>query len=56
MRIILHYPTDLTDMKELHKKVSEVHAEAVMKYICKLSCPKEQQLKLAKAVAEAVKQ
>ena len=52
MKIIVHHPKSQEDISILQKKVAAVHAEAVLRYIDKLPCPKEQKLKLLNAVIE----
>jgi hypothetical protein len=41
VNIIVHYPKNPEDIKTLQKKVAAVHAEAAVRYINKLPCPKE---------------
>ncbi|WP_156136360.1 hypothetical protein [Candidatus Soleaferrea massiliensis] len=55
MNIIVHYPTTEQALAELQKRVAMVHAEAVGSYIEKLTCPKEQKIKLIEAVQEGAK-
>lgn len=50
MEVIVHYPELESDKQALRQKVSEVQAEAVAKYISKLTCPLEQKLKLVQAI------
>lgn len=52
MEVIVHYPKQESDKQALRQKVSEVQAEAVAKYILRLTCPLEQKLKLLQAVQE----
>lgn len=46
MEIIVHHPKEQVDIDILRKRVAAVHADAVLKYIDKLSCPKEQKIEL----------
>lgn len=39
-------------MDELKERVAQVHADAAIRYIVNLSCPKEQKTELLKAVIE----
>lgn len=50
MEVIVHYPKQESDKQALRQKVSEVQAEAVIKYISRLTCPLEQKLKLVQAI------
>lgn len=52
MEVFMHYPEAEEDKQVLRQKVSEVQAEAVAKYILRLTCPLEQKLKLLQAVQE----
>ena len=38
----MHYPEAEEDKQALRQKVSEVQAEAIAKYISKLTCPLDQ--------------
>ena len=55
MEVFMHYPEAEEDKQALRQKVSEVQAEAVIKYISKLTCPLEQKLILVKAVQEKMR-
>lgn len=55
LEVFMHYPVAEEDKQALRQKVSEVQAEAVIKYISKLTCPLEQKLKLLQAVQEKEK-
>lgn len=55
MEVFMHYPVAEEDKQALRQKVSEVQAEAVIKYISKLTCPLEQKLKLLQAVQEKMR-
>jgi hypothetical protein len=47
---MVHYPETPEALRELEKRVAAVHAEAVIHYIEKLPCPKEQKIKLINAL------
>lgn len=53
MNVIIHYPKSLEDIKALQKRVAMIHAQAVISYIQKLSCPKEQKLHLLKEIEQS---
>ncbi|MCL2088161.1 MAG: hypothetical protein FWH14_01625 [Oscillospiraceae bacterium] len=53
MDIVVHYPKTTDNIKELEKRIATIHAQAVTLHIEKLSCPKEQKLKLYDAIKEA---
>lgn len=42
IQIIVHYPQTLEKQQELEKRVAIVHAQAVGKYIERLTCPTKQ--------------
>ena len=46
MNITVHYPKDKESLLELQKRVAVVHAEAVLRYIKKIPCPKEQKVNI----------
>lgn len=46
MNIIVYYPQSEEVLHDLQKKVADVHAEAVLQYLQKLSCPQAQKQKL----------
>ena len=52
MKVIVYPPKDPGSILALQKKVAAVHAEAVLRYLDKLPCPKEQKIKLLNAVIE----
>ena len=52
MNIIVHHPKDPKDIALLEKKVAQVHAEAVIQYIQKLPCPKNQKIALLNSIKE----
>ena len=52
MNVIVHYPKSSEDIQALQKRVAVIHAQAVISYIQKLSCPKEQKLHLLKEIEQ----
>lgn len=52
MDIIMHYPKTEQGKTELHKKVAEVHVEAVDRYLAQLPCPKAQKVAILRSVEE----
>jgi len=50
LEVFMHYPEAEEDKQALRQKVSEVQAEAVKKYISKLTCPLEQKRKLIQSI------
>lgn len=46
MNIIVHYPKSEKDLSDLKKRVSDVHIEALISHINKLSCPFNQKKSL----------
>jgi len=52
MKVIVHHPKDPKDIATLQKRVAAVHANAVLRYLEKLPCPKEQRVKLLNTVIE----
>ena len=50
MNIIVHYPKCTHDVAALQKSVAKIHAEAAIRHIKKLTCPKEQKMELYKAL------
>ncbi|MEG1501658.1 MAG: hypothetical protein RR396_06835 [Clostridiales bacterium] len=54
MEIIVHYPSQPERQKALSKQVATVHAQAIHRYLNKLSCPKEQQLLLIKLITQSL--
>lgn len=55
MEVIVHYPELESDKQALQQKVSEVQAEAVIKYISKLTCPIEQKMKLVQSIQDTIR-
>jgi len=56
LKVIVHPPRTLEGLHDLQKKVATVHAEAVLKYIAKLSCPKEQRIELVCCIQNSFKE
>ena len=52
MNVIVHYPKNPENIIALQKKAAAVHADAVLRYVQKLNCPKEQKLKLINALQD----
>ena len=52
MNIVVHYPNE-QGMKELQKKVATAHADAVIRYLQRLTCPETQKLKLYNEIKRA---
>lgn len=50
MDIIIHYPKEPDRLLELEKKVAAVYAEAVIRQILSISCPKQQKEELLRAI------
>ncbi len=55
MEVFIHYPEAEEDKQALRQKVSEVQAEAVIKYISKLTCPLEQKRKLVQSIQDTTR-
>lgn len=55
MNVIVHSPKSPEGLLNLQKKVATVHAEAVLKYITKLPCPKEQKIQLVSSIQNCFK-
>ncbi len=55
MNVIVHYPKNTEKVLALQKKVALVHAEAVIRTIQSLSCPKEQKLELLKEIKQSLR-
>jgi hypothetical protein len=55
MNVIVHYPKSPENIQALQKRVAMIHAQAVISYIQKLSCPKEQKLHLLKEIEESLR-
>ena len=52
MKVIVHYPQTEQGKEKLKRAVTDVHIDAVLKYVSKLNCSKEQKEKLLKKVAK----
>ncbi len=50
MDIVVHYPKDPDRLRELQQKVAAVHAEAVVRRIQSIPCPKQQKEELLKSI------
>jgi hypothetical protein len=48
----MHHPENQAGKQALAKRVAEVHAQSVVEYIKKLSCPLEQKVKLLETVRQ----
>ncbi|NJD01572.1 MAG: hypothetical protein FIA99_02970 [Ruminiclostridium sp.] len=53
MNVIVHYPKRSEDIQTLQKRIAMIHAQAVISYIQKLSCPKEQKLHLLNKIEKS---
>ena len=53
MKIIVHYPKNKQNMIALRKKAASVHADAVLRYLQKQTCPKAQKLQLYNEIKKA---
>lgn len=53
IHIIIHYPKTEAGKCELTRRVADIHADMVNRYIQKLNCPSEQKIALLDAVIEA---
>jgi hypothetical protein len=51
MIVIVHYPKSAESINTLQKRIAMIHAQAVVSYIQKLSCPKEQKTHLIQEIA-----
>ena len=55
MDIIMHYPKTEQGKNKLHKKVAEIHVEAVDRYLAQLPCPKAQKVAILRSVEEELR-
>lgn len=55
LEVFMHYPVAEEDKQALRQKVSEVQAEAVIKYISKLTCPLEQKMELVQSIQDTIR-
>ena len=56
INVIMHFPSTEDGKKELARRVSDVHAAAVIQRIKELNCPTQQKLDLLDAVIKTVKE
>ena len=56
INLIVYYPKTAEGQEELAKRVSDVHASAVIQRIKSLNCPARQKLALLDAVIKIAKQ
>ena len=54
MNINVHFPTSTQGMEELTRRVSEVHALAIVSFIQSLNCPTEQKHRLLDVIRDDV--
>lgn len=52
MNIVVHYPKGEEKEQELRKRVAVVHSSAILKYIERLPCPREQKKEILFKVIE----
>ena len=50
MNVIVHLPKSPEGLLDLQKRVATIHAEAVLKYIAKLPCSKEQKIQVVSSI------
>ena len=56
INVIMHFPSTEDGKKELARRVSDVHAAAVIQRIKELNCPTQQKLDLLDAVIKTAKE
>lgn len=56
IHVIVHFPTTEEGKDELARRVSDVHAAAVIQRIKELNCPTQQKLELLDAVIITAKE
>lgn len=56
INVIMHFPSTENGKKELARRVSDVHAAAVIQRIKELNCPTQQKLDLLDAVIKTAKE
>lgn len=56
VNLVMHFPETKEDQLELSKRVSDVHAAAVIQRIRRLNCPTGQKQDLLKSIIEAAAQ
>ena len=54
MNVIVHYPKDMADIKELKNRVAFVHIEAVASYLNRQNYPVEQKIKLIESLKKSI--
>lgn len=55
LKVIVHPPRSPEGIRDLQKRVAVIHAEAVLKYLTKLPCPKEQKMELVSSIQNSFK-
>ena len=56
INVIVHFPTTEEGKEDLARRVSDVHAAAVIQRIQELNCPTQQKLDLLDAVIKTAKE
>ena len=56
INVIMHFPSTEDGKEELARRVSDVHAAAVIQRIKELNCPTQQKLDLLEAVIKTAKE
>ena len=56
INVIVHFPTTEEGKEDLARRVSDVHAAAVIQRIKELNCPTQQKLDLLDAVIKTAKE
>lgn len=51
IKVIVHCPESAEGIEQLRKCVAQAHAQAVISYIRRLSCPQSQKTALFKAIS-----
>ncbi len=54
MHVIVHYPKSAENIRNLQKRVAKIHAQAIVIYIQKLPCTKEQKIHLVKDIEKSI--
>ena len=54
MNVVVYSPDGPEDIERLRARVAAVHAQAVARYLQKLSCPEEQKRQLIKKIEESI--
>ena len=55
MNVIVHYPQKAENVHALQVRVATVHAQAIIRYLEKLTCPKEQKIQLIEEIKESLR-